>query len=82
MKSDRERQRSYDITRIWNLILKNKDTNELINKTETDLQILRKSLWLPKGKHGGGEINQELGTNTHTILCSMYKIENQQGPTV
>ena len=37
---------------MWNLILKN-DTNELIYKTETDLQILKTNLWLPKGKHGG-----------------------------
>ena len=33
VKSDRERQISYDITYIWNL--KN-STNELIYKTETD----------------------------------------------
>ena len=51
-KSDRERQISYDITRMWNLILKN-DTNELIYKTETDLQISKTNLWLPKGKLGG-----------------------------
>ena len=36
-KSDGERQISYDITYMWNLI-KN-DTNELIYKTETDSQI-------------------------------------------
>ena len=30
-----QRQISYDITHIWNLIFK-KDTNELIYKTETD----------------------------------------------
>ena len=37
---------------MWNLILKN-DTNEPIYKTETDLQILKTNLWLPKGKRGG-----------------------------
>ena len=51
-KSDRERQISYDITHMWNLILKN-GTNELIYKTETNSQILKTKL-LPKGKHGGG----------------------------
>ena len=41
---------------MWNLIFKN-DTNELIYKTETDSQILKTNLWLPKGKRGGeGEI--------------------------
>ena len=34
-KLDRERQKSYDITYMWNL--KN-DTNELIYKTDTDSQ--------------------------------------------
>ena len=32
-KSDREKQTSYDITRVWNLILKY-EINELIYKTE------------------------------------------------
>ena len=31
------------------------DTNELIYKTETDSQVLKTNLWLPKGKEGGGE---------------------------
>ena len=52
VKSDRERQ-IYDITHMWNLIFKN-DTNELTYKTETDSQISKTNLWLPKGKHGGG----------------------------
>ena len=47
----RERQ-IYDITHMWNLILK-KDTNELIYKTETDLQKTKTNLWLPKGKCWG-----------------------------
>ena len=33
------------------------DTNEVIYKTETDLQILKTNLWLPKGKWGVGGIN-------------------------
>jgi len=44
-------------------------TNELIYKTETDLQVSKINLWLPKGKCSGGGINQELGDNIHTLLC-------------
>ena len=40
------------ITHMCNLILKN-NTNELISQTETDSQILKITLWLPKGKHQG-----------------------------
>ena len=36
---------------MWNLIFKNY-TNELSYKTETDLQISKTNLWLPKGKRG------------------------------
>ena len=35
---------------MCNLILKN-NTNELISQTETDSQILKITLRLPKGKH-------------------------------
>ena len=49
--SDRERQILYVIVYMWNPILKNY-TNELIYKTETDSQISKTNLWLPKGKHG------------------------------
>ena len=41
---------------MWNLFLE-KDTNELIYKTETDTQTLKTNLWLLKGKHEGGGIN-------------------------
>ena len=68
MNKVRQRQISYDITHIWNLILKN-DTNELIYKTETDIQTEKTNLWLPKGKCQGGRINQELGMNTCTLPC-------------
>ena len=50
-KSDRERQISYDITHMWNLILKN-GTNEFTHKTETNLQISTTSLRLPCGGEG------------------------------
>ena len=43
-----------------------KETNELIYKTEMDLQISKTNLWLPKRKHRGlGGINQKPGMNTH-----------------
>ena len=35
---------------MWNL---KKDTNELIYKTETDSQTLKRNLQLPNGKDGG-----------------------------
>ena len=42
----------YDIPCMCNL---NYDTNELICKTETDLQTYRTNGWLPKGKRVGGK---------------------------
>ena len=50
---DRERQISYGITHMWDLILKN-DTNDVIYKTEKDSPILKTNLWLPKGKRRTG----------------------------
>ena len=52
-KSDREKQISYDITHMWNLIFLN-DRNEIIYKTETDLKISKTNLWSSKGKCGWG----------------------------
>ena len=43
-------QKSYDITYMWNI--KKKDTHELIYQIETDSQIKKTKLWLPKGKGG------------------------------
>ena len=34
---------------MWNLV---NDTNKLLYKTETDSQIQKADLWLPKGKEG------------------------------
>ena len=56
-----------------------KDTNELIDKTETDIQILKTNLWVIKGEMLEGGINQELGMNMYSLL---YMIDKQQGPTV
>ena len=68
------------ITHMWNLIFKN-DTNELIYKTETDLQISKTNLLLPKGKRGmaGRDKSGAWDEHTHTTV---YKIDNQQGPTI
>ena len=60
--------------------LKN-ETNELIYKIETDLQIWKTNLWLPKRKHGEW-INQELGMNIYILLYIRLNIDNQQGPTI
>ena len=55
-KSDRKRQISYDITYMWNLKKKKKDTNELISKTETHRH--RKQIYgYQRGKGGGRGIN-------------------------
>ena len=62
MKSERERQISYDITHMWNL--KN-DTNELIYETETDSQIQKTNLWLSKGKVRGRD---KSGTQDQQIV--------------
>ena len=59
LKSDRERQISYDITYMWNL--KKSDTNELIYKTKTDSQTWKINLWLPKGK---GQEREKLGVGS------------------
>ena len=63
----------------WNLIFKN-HTNELIHKTETDLQISKTNLWFPKGKGGRGE--DKSGGWDGRKHAAIDKTDNQQGPTV
>ena len=53
-----EEDKYHMMSLMWNLIFKN-DTNELIYKTETDLQMLKTNLWLPMRKHG--EARDKLG---------------------
>ena len=43
---------SYDITHIWNLVFLKKDINELIYKTDTDLQISKTNVQSPQRGHG------------------------------
>ena len=44
---------------------KNKNKNELTHKTETNSQMWKINIWLPKGKAGVG-INQEYEINRYT----------------
>ena len=64
VKSDRERQISYDTTCMWNL--KKTGTNKLTYKTEIELQM-EKNLQLP-GRKGRGGANQKVGTDKYTSL--------------
>ena len=74
LSKERERQISHDITYMWNL------TFELICKTETDSQIEKINLWLPKGTCGVGEgWVRSLGLEIHTTI---YKTDKQWDPTV
>ena len=56
-KSERERQRPYDVTYMWNVKF---DTNKLISATEIDSQAQRTDLWL-QGRWGGGSVDESLG---------------------
>ena len=54
---------------MWNL--KKKNTNELIFRTETDLQTLKK-LWLPKGTGWQGRDGLEVWDwHIHTVVSGM-----------
>ena len=50
-KSDRERKIPHDITYMWNLILK--WYKWTYSQTETESQIWKLYLWLPKGEYDG-----------------------------
>ena len=67
MKSIRDRQISYILLDFR--ILKKKDTNELIYKTENTLMVT-------KGEGWQGGIHWQFGTDRYTML------DNQQGPTI
>ena len=79
-KSDRERQISYDITHMWNLIFKNwykltyfKNRNRLTD-IENKLMVTKGETWW-----AGGDKSGAWDEHTHTTICM---IDNQQGPTV
>ena len=44
------------------------DTNELIYKTEADLQTQRMDLWLPEEKHGGRDSYEVWYQHVHTAM--------------
>ena len=58
---------------VWNL--KRNDTNEFISKTETGSQTQKLNLWLP----GGRDIQGVWNGHAYTAI---FKMDNQQGPTV
>ena len=66
----------YEIAYIQNLKGK-KDTNEITYRTETDSQ--ETNIWLPKGEVTGTDT---LGVRDWNIYTIVFKIDNQQGPTV
>ena len=77
MKLVSERQTSYDITYRWNL--KKKDTNELICRTETDLDIENQLMVTKVDRYWGKD---ELGGwdwHMHTVI---HGVIGQQGPAV
>jgi len=68
------------VSLIWNLIFKN-DANELISKTEPDLQKSKTNMVTKGETWETGGINPEVWINIH-ILLSIYMVDNQQGPHV
>ena len=58
-------------------ILKKKENNELIYKTERDSQ--EANIWLPRRKATGKDKLGVWGGNIHTTV---FKIDDQQGPIV
>ena len=68
------------------------DTNELIYETESNSQIQKTNLWLPKWEWGRGEIgvwDQQIQTTTYKINnkvllystrnCNQYLMKNHNG---
>ena len=78
--SPTKKDKYYMVSLIWNLIFKN-DTNELIRKTEPDLQISKTNMVTKEETWERGGINPEVWINIH-ILLSIYMVDNQQGPHV
>ena len=76
MKSE---ENKYHHSFVESNFLKN-DTNELIHKTETDIQISKNKLRLPKGKYVGGR--GKSGAWDEHIHTTTYKMDNQQQLTI
>ena len=60
--------------------LKRHDTNELIYKTETDLQTKIRNLWLLEWGRMEGRGSQ--GVWDGCVHTAIFKMDNQQGPNV
>ena len=73
-KVRRERQISYHLH-----VESKNDTNELIHKAETDSQTEGMNLQLPGGRVVGRDGLGAWDRNAHSAV---FKIDNQQGPTV
>ena len=79
-KSEREGEILYDIPYMQNL--KRNDTNELIYKTE---QTHRLREWINGCRamgECGEEWEEEIGSWDWHVYSAMFKMDNQQGPTV
>ena len=74
-KSYRAGEISYDVPFMWNL--KRNDTNQLTCKIEKDSQ--RMNLWLPGGRTRGRDSWEVWSGHVH---AAVFKMDNQQGPTV
>ena len=66
VRSDRERQISYDITYMWNLKEKMIQMRSS-KKTDTESQTSKTNYSYQRG-HVGGGMNQEFEINLHTLL--------------
>ena len=78
MKKVRERQTSYAIAYVRNLL--KSDVNKLNYKTETDFQTQRMDLRLRGESGAGGGIVREFGMGC--IYAELFTIDRQQGPPI
>ena len=66
----RERQTSYNISHMWNLIFLKNGTNELIYKAETDLRIVETMCGSQRrniGRHKSGAWNEHPHSTTYKV---------------
>ena len=64
---------------LWNL---NYDSNELIYQAETDSQIQRTDLWLPRERKLGEGWIESLKLADGMRRTGIYRMDKQEGPTV
>ena len=78
-KKENEKYHMISLIILWNL---NYDTNELIYQAETDSQIQRTDLWLPRGRRVGEGCIESLKLVDGTRRTRIYRMDKQEGPTV